>query len=182
MQHSPACADLVKHFEGLHDGDLHQIGLQPKRCPADIWTEGWGHAIRDRQGRILPASASEYEALQYSQVRTIVQADHLLDQDLAKFATRVAALLRRPIAQHQFDALVSFAYNVGTGNLQKSTLLRKVNAGDHEAAEAEFGRWTRAGGKVLRGLVLRRRAEAWLYAGRNWRHALKEPPKVQPRP
>lgn len=175
MQHSPTCAALVKHFEGLHDGDLHQIGLQPKRCPAGIWTEGWGHAIRDKAGRILPDTASEDEALKYSKVRTVVEADRLLDQDLARFATKVAALLRRPVQQNQFDALVSFAYNLGPGKLATSTLLRKVNASDHEAAEAEFGRWTRAGGRVLRGLVLRRRAEAWLYAGRDWRAALKEP-------
>lgn len=181
MKHSPTCAALVKHFEGLHDGDLHQIGLQPKRCPAGIWTEGWGHAIRDRSGRILPDTASEYEALQFSTVRTVAEADRLLDQDLAKFAGRVNALLRRPVQQHQFDALVSFAYNVGPANLAKSTLLKKVHAADHEAAEDEFGRWTRAGGRVLRGLVVRRRAEAWLYAGRDWRASIKQPLPYQPR-
>jgi lysozyme len=68
-----------------------------------------------------------------------------------------------PLKQHQFDALVSFAYNVGVGNLRSSTLLRKLNAGDYDGAALEFHRWNRSKGKVLPGLVRRRAAEALLF-------------------
>ena len=81
------------------------------------------------------------------------------------FAAQVAALLKVPTKQHQFDALVSFAYNCGIGNLRSSTLLRKLNAGDFPGAALEFHRWNRANGRVLAGLVRRRAAEALLFHG-----------------
>lgn len=175
------CLDLVRHFEGLHDGDLRTIGLQPKRCPAGYWTEGWGHAVKDAAGRMLLATAPYTEALKHSKVATQEDADRLLQQDLEAFGAKVLALVHVRLTQQQFDALVSFTYNVGTGNLQRSTLLRKLNAGQHAEVAAEFGRWVRAGNQVLRGLVMRRKAEAFLFDGRDWRRVLKPAPKYQPR-
>lgn len=172
---SPALLDLVKHFEGLHDGDLHTIGLQPKLCPAGVWTEGWGHAIRGNDGKLLREDVPMSAALAYSRVRTLPEADALLVEDLQRFAERVRRVVSRRLAPHQFDALVSFQYNTGglvlaTG--KPSTLLRLVNEGQYAEAEREFHRWTWAGGRKLPGLVWRRNAEAYMFLGNNWRDAL----------
>jgi len=82
---------------------------------------------------------------------------------MAVFEQLVTAMVKVPLKQHQFDALVSFAYNVGGGNLRSSTLLRKLNAGDYDGAALEFHKWNRSNGKVLPGLVRRRAAEALLF-------------------
>jgi lysozyme len=87
----------------------------------------------------------------------------ILERDLAQYAAAVRAAVKVPLNDNQFGALVSFTYNLGAKNLNKSTLLKKLNAGDYDAAAKEFGRWTRAGGKVLPGLVRRRAAEADLF-------------------
>jgi lysozyme len=92
--------------------------------------------------------------------------DALLAKDLAKFERGVARFCNSGFAhQGQFDALVSFAFNVGLGNLQRSSLRMKHNRQEYEAASDEFLKWTKAGGKVLRGLVIRRNDERRLYAG-----------------
>ena len=88
----------------------------------------------------------------------------LFERDLNEFADGVRARVGK-VTQNQFDALVSFAYNLGLGNLSKSTLLKKHLAGDYEGAAREFRKWNRAGGIVLRGLTRRREAEAALYRG-----------------
>jgi len=99
-----------------------------------------------------------------STVWTQEQADARLVEHLATFEGHVKKLIgANETTQGQFDALVSFAYNCGPANLAKSTLLRKHLAGDYVGAALEFGKWTRAAGKVLRGLVRRREAEAALY-------------------
>lgn len=172
---SPALLALVKHFEGLHDGDLRTIGLQPKLCPAGVWTEGWGHAIRDAQGRVLRDTVPMTVAIAHAKVRTLEEADALLVQDLQRFADSARRLLTRRLQPHQFDALVSFHYNTGglrLPNGKHSTLLRMVNEGRFDEAEREFHRWVLAGGKRLRGLVWRRAAEAYMFLGNNWRDAL----------
>ena len=96
-------------------------------------------------------------------VVTQEQADALLAADIQRFEKGVAALLKVQVTQGQFDALVSFSFNCGLGNLESSTLLRKLNAGDVDGAAAEFPRWNKAGGSVLRGLTLRREAEQRLF-------------------
>ena len=93
------------------------------------------------------------------------QALDRFDADLKKFEAGVDDSVTVPLEQHQFDALVSFAFNVGLGALRKSTLLRKLNAGDYAAVPAELMKWTKAGGKELPGLVRRRRAEAGMWRG-----------------
>lgn len=90
-------------------------------------------------------------------------ADRLLKTGLVSYENDVLKIVKLKLTQGQFDALVSFAYNVGSRALSTSTLLKKLNAGDHSGAAAEFLRWNKAGGKVLTGLTRRREAERALF-------------------
>jgi lysozyme len=140
MKISQAGTDLIKSFEGLR--------LEAYRCPAGIWTIGYGHV-----GRRVMRGLSIDEAT----------AEIWLRSDLEHFENGVSKLLRVPVRQSQFDALVSFAFNLGLGALERSTLLRKLNARDDYGAADEFLRWNIAGGKVLEGLTRRRKAERELF-------------------
>ena len=93
------------------------------------------------------------------------EADAILAVDLEKVEQQVSSRVSVPLDQHQFDALVSFTFNLGPGNLSRSTLLRKLNAGEYRSASNEFKRWNKAGGKVLRGLTTRREAERLMFIG-----------------
>ena len=133
--------ELIKRSEGLR--------LQAYKCPADVPTIGYGSTgPHVRMGMTI----------------TVQEAEDLLTQDLARFEEGVAAIGGK-MTQGQFDALVSFAFNLGLGALKGSTLLRKHLAGDYAGAAAAFGLWVNAGGKRLNGLVTRRAAEAALYRG-----------------
>jgi len=137
---SQACVDLVKRFEGFRSA--------PYRCPAGVWTIGYGHTAGVAAG--MPAI-------------TEAQAARLLTEDLAVFAKGVERLIKVPVPQNQYDALVSFAYNVGLGGLQRSDVLARLNAGDAVGAAEAFGRHVKAKGVVLAGLVRRREAERRLF-------------------
>lgn len=134
---------LIKKFEGCK--------LTAYKCPAGIWTIGYGHTRNVHKGEVI----------------TQQQADELLKQDLNIYEIGVEAL-KLNINQNQFDSLVSFAFNLGLGALQKSTLLKriKVNPNDPKIKD-EFLRWSYAGGKQLKGLLLRRQAECDLYFNNN---------------
>ena len=143
---NPAIA-LIKKFESCK--------LAAYKCPAGKDTIGYGHTGPDVHPGLTITQA---------------QADALLAADLKKFSDGVDALVTVPINSNQRGALICFAYNVGLGigaitpvGLKHSTLLRKVNAGDHAGAAEQFSRWDLAAGKVLPGLVKRRAAEAALY-------------------
>jgi len=148
-------AALVQAFENC----LQPVsGITPKRfrayrCPAGVLTIGWGHT--NDHGRRFDEGT----------VWTQADCDFAFAEDMAHFEAAVRRLVTVALKQEQFDALVSFAYNCGEGNLEKSTLLRKVNAGDFAAAALEFPRWNRGGGRVLAGLVRRRASEALLFQG-----------------
>ncbi|TNC10833.1 lysozyme [Methylobacterium terricola] len=131
--------DLIKSFEGLK--------LTAYKCPAGVWTIGWGTTLGVTKGMTI----------------TLAQAEDLFSRDLVKFEKAVEKNVTVPLNENQFAALVSFAYNLGEGNLKSSTLLKKVNAGDFKAAAAEFPKWNKAGGKVLAGLTRRRADEAKLF-------------------
>ena len=163
METSRKGITLIKHFESLHDGDLSLIGLQPKQCPAGIWTEGYGHAILDKKGRQVKGLENKYLAYECSVAYTEKEAEELLSADLLK---REWALnkLGLDLNQNQFDVLISFIYNLGFTAFKNSTLLQliKNNSLDFNIAY-EFVKWRKAGGVILPGLVLRRREEAQLY-------------------
>lgn len=117
------------------------------RCPAGVWTIGYGHTTGVKPGDVV----------------TDVQAEAWLRQDI-ETAERAVNAQRLPFSQNQFDALVSFAFNVGAGNFQRSTLLKlaRENVNDPRV-RGEFSRWIYGGGKILPGLVKRRKEEADLY-------------------
>lgn len=154
--------DLIKHFESLHDGDLSVIGLQPKMCPAGVWTEGWGHVIRDGNGNVLKGAENKGMAYAYSTIHTEKKADEvLINEDLPVYEAIVMRKLSIPVNQNQFDALASHTYNTGGS----STLFRLIN---NKASRDEIYKWftehyIMGDGKVLPGLVKRRKAEADLY-------------------
>jgi GH24 family phage-related lysozyme (muramidase) len=154
---SEAAIRMIKHHEGVR--------LRPYRCPALLWTVGVGHVIdpshigvkyEDRKSLPIPSG--------WDRVLSMGEVDALLAQDLAKFERGVARLCPSSVSnQGQFDALVSFAFNVGLGNLQRSSLRMKINRGDLEDAAEEFMKWTKAAGRVLPGLVKRRNDERALF-------------------
>jgi lysozyme len=145
LQPSRACIDLIKRFEQCR---LHAY----LPTPQDVPTIGWGSTGLD---------------IRLGMTWTQEQADARFLLDVARFADKVEKLLQDGAAttQGEFDALVSLAYNIGTGNLASSTLLRMHKAGDKAGAAAQFARWNKQKGKVLNGLTIRRAAEASLYRG-----------------
>jgi lysozyme len=136
---------IIRKFEGLK--------LRAYLCPADVWTIGYGNTFYENGSKV-----------QEGEKITLDRADKLLFFVVTKFEAEVKKLVKSAINDNQLGALTSFAFNVGAGNLAKSTLLKKVNANPNDVTiRDEFMRWTKAGGKVLNGLVTRRKAEADLY-------------------
>lgn len=144
MRTSDKGVSLIKAHEGLR--------LNAYLCPANVWTIGYGHT----------SAAGEPTVVKGMRI-TRNEAETILRRDLAVFERGVLAAVKVPLKQHQFDALVSFAFNVGLGAFGRSTLLRRLNAGRYEAVPAELMKWTRGGGRELPGLVNRRRDEAGLW-------------------
>lgn len=143
MVTSKAGRDLIKKFEALRlEGYLDAIGIP---------TIGWGTTIME--GR----------AVRVGERITLEQAEEFFAKDLATFENYVRDLVNVPLTQPQFDALVSFTYNLGPTNLRKSTLLKLINQGRLKEAQPQFLRWNRAANKVLKGLTRRRLAEAVLF-------------------
>lgn len=167
--------ELIKSFEGIPDGDPSSVNLDAYLDPVGIWTIGWGHAIT-YQGQFLrgPQNKGIARAL-YPGGITIEQAEMLLRGELVNFARDVLRLAKVPLDDGQFAALVSFAFNCGSGNLASSTLLRKLNQGDYAGAADQFLAWnkSRKNGVLveLPGLTRRRRAERALFLGEDWRAA-----------
>lgn len=143
MKISKKGLDLIKEYEGLE--------LKAYKDSVGVLTIGYGST----GSHVKPGMTI-----------TAQEAEALLLKDVERFEKGVAAAVKVPLNQNQFDALVSFSFNLGLGSLQKSTLLRKLNAGDYAGAQAEFKRWNKAGGVVLRGLVRRRASEALLFGSK----------------
>jgi lysozyme len=145
MEVNKAGRDLIKKFEGCK--------LKAYKCPAGLWTISWGLTFYPDGTKVKEGD-----------VITQQQAEDYFNAIVDDFAKKVDALIKSNVTDNNFSALVSFAYNVGMGNFQRSTLLRKVNANPKDKTIlAEFKKWTRANGEVLKGLVRRRDAEAKLY-------------------
>lgn len=137
--------ELIKSFEGLR--------LKSYLCPAKIATIGYG-TTKYPNGKKVSLGDPEI---------TELQAAEYLEHEINEKAAGVEKYVTVAINQNQFDALVSFAYNLGVGALQKSTLIRLLNAGDVSGAAEQFLRWTKASGKELPGLLRRRQAERSLF-------------------
>jgi len=149
MEVSERGLNLIKRFEGL--------SLKPYLCPAKIPTIGYGNTYYEDGTKV----AMDDKPI------TAKRAEMLLKLIVDKFAIGVEKVLKVKLEQNQFDAVVSFAYNVGLGNLKTSTLLKKINNSEFKEAYKEFGKWNKAGGKVLTGLTLRREAERQMFIGIN---------------
>lgn len=143
--------NLIRSFE-----NLELVAYPDPGTGGDPWTIGWGHTGPEVHAGLI---------------WTQEQANEALASDLGRFERDVSQLVKVAINQNQFDALVSFAYNVGSDidadtiaeGLGDSTLLKKLNAGDYDGAADEFPKWNEGGGKVLKGLVRRRAAERDLF-------------------
>ena len=143
----PVALDLIKHFEGCE--------LAPYRDAVGVWTIGYGATYGldgDRVSSLHPVISD-------------VGAERLLRRDVMRFARSVDRLVKVYIDTDQRGALISFAFNLGAGALQSSTLLRRVNGMEWNDVPAQFNRWVYAGGRTLPGLVRRRQAEADLWTG-----------------
>ena len=135
---------LIKKFEGCE--------LEAYQCSAGVWTIGYGHT----KG-VTPSDSISQE-----------EAEQMLVDELHEYESYVNDFVTAPLSQNQYDAMVSWVYNLGPANLKASTMLKVLNAGEYEEVPAQMKRWNKAGGKVLDGLVRRREAEALLYQGREW--------------
>lgn len=132
---------LIRRFEGF--------SAMPYLCPAGYLTVGYGHVVKNPEAFRQPITEDD--------------ATEILTVDVETAERAVLRLITVPLTDGQFDALISFTFNLGSGALQRSTLRRMINREEHEEAPAEFMKWIWAGGKKLKGLVRRRQAETLLY-------------------
>lgn len=145
MKLNKAGADLIKQFEGCK--------LKSYQCSALRWTIGYGNTFFEDGTPVVAGNAITQQ-----------KAEQLFELISNEFSAKVAKLVTSKVNENQFGALTSFAYNCGIANLQKSTLLKKVNANPNDPSiRSEFMKWNKAGGKVLAGLTRRREAETNLY-------------------
>lgn len=146
MKVSDAGLQIIKEYEGFRS--------KPYLCPAQVATIGYGSTYYSNGTRVKLTDTPITEQ----------QATQLLIEVLVTFEKGVDSFTRDDISQHQFDALVSFAYNLGLSNLKSSTLLKKVNNNPNDVSiRLEFNKWNKANSKVLAGLTRRRKDEADLY-------------------
>lgn len=131
--------EVLRRFEGLE--------LKAYKCPAGVMTIGYGHTKTAKAGMVI----------------TEAEAEALLREDLAWVEDTINTKVTVPLTQNQYDAVGSLIYNIGAAAFSRSTLLKKLNKGDYVGASAEFKRWNRAAGKVLKGLTRRRKAEQELF-------------------
>ncbi|PHM65723.1 lysozyme [Xenorhabdus sp. KJ12.1] len=142
MEISDKGLECIKQYEGL------KLKAYPDPATGGIpWTIGYGHIKGVRKGDVI----------------TEQQAEAFLHDDLQPVYTTLRRLVKVPLSQSQFDALCSFIFNCGSGNFSGSTLLKKLNQSDYTGAAAEFSRWNKAAGKVMRGLDNRRTSERQMF-------------------
>lgn len=150
--------EIIKHYEGLHDGDLSVIGLQPKMCPAGVWTEGWGHAMVDANGKFLKGSGNKAIAYRLATVKTVQQADQLFELDIKPILLIIKRKVTVVLNDNQIEALASFIYNTGGS----STLYKLINTKSPDLYAWWCSHYITGQGnpKPLPGLVARRKSEA----------------------
>ncbi len=159
---------LVHQFEGKRN--------KPYLCPASIWTVGFGSVLYQDQIKLPLVRKDGYTGLiraeyklrtEHDREWSNEEVDELFSRDLVSFergVLRLAPNLDSPEHQHKFDACVAFSFNVGLGNFQRSSIRQCIKREDWDGAAEAFMQWTKAGGKVLKGLVRRRDAERQLFA------------------
>ena len=135
---------LIKKFEGCE--------LEAYQCAAGVWTIGYGSTKDVKEGDTL----------------TQKEADNLLLHEMQEYEGYIKELVKVPLKQNQFDALVSWVFNLGPANLKASTMLKFLNAGDYHLIPSQIKRWNKASGKVLGGLIRRREAEALMFEDKDW--------------
>ena len=156
MNVSDKSIKVIKHHEGVR--------TTPYQCPALLWTIGVGHVIDPNHARVPLAERKSLPIPEgWNRKISMEEVDDILRKDLATFERGVERFCPVKLTQGQFDALVSFSFNVGLGTLQRSTLRQKVLRGDMEGAAEEFLKYTIGGGKVLKGLVNRRNDERAMF-------------------
>ena len=144
METSSEGISLIQKFEGCE--------LEAYQCSAGVWTIGYGHTKDVVEGMTI----------------TKEQAEQMLVDELHEYENYINEYVTVALSQNQFDALVSWVYNLGPANLKASTMLKVLNKGQYEEVPAQMKRWNKAGGKVLEGLIRRREAEACLFKGMEW--------------
>ena len=154
---SKKCIEMIKHHEGVR--------TKPYQCPALLWTVGVGHVIDPMHGRLKLEDRKTLPIPdRWNRVLSMEEVDEILQKDLQRFVQGVLRLCPNTAnKQSHLDALVSFSFNVGLGNLQRSQVRMKYNRGDFEGAMDELLTWNKAGGKVLKGLYNRRKDEKALF-------------------
>lgn len=136
--------ELIKKFEGCE--------LKAYKDAVDVWTIGYGHTKGVVEGMEITAE----------------EAESMLEEELKEYCGYINDEVKVKLEQNQFDALVSWVYNLGPSNLRSSTMLKVLNEGNYDEVPTQIKRWNRAGGQVLDGLVRRREAEALLFEGKDW--------------
>ena len=144
METSSEGISLIQKFEGCE--------LEAYQCSAGVWTIGYGHTKDVIKGMTI----------------TKEEAEQMLVDELHEYENYINEYVTVALSQNQFDALVSWVYNLGPANLKASTMLKVLNSGKYEDVPAQMKRWNKAGGKVLEGLIRRREAEACLFKGMEW--------------
>jgi lysozyme len=149
MNVSAKALKVIKHHEGIR--------FSPYRCPAKLWTIGVGHVLYPEQGKLKIEDRDAYSLRPEDNRKfSMEEVDSILAADLQRFERGVEKFVPVLLTQGQFDALVSFSFNVGLGTLQRSTLRQKLLRGDKTGAADEFLKYRMAGGKILKGLQNRR--------------------------
>ena len=144
MKISKEGLSLIKKFEGCE--------LEAYKCAAGVWTIGYGSTKGVKEGDTI----------------TQEEADELLLHEMEEYEGYINNMVTVDLKQNQFDALVSWVFNLGSSNLSSSTLLNRLNNKVWDDVPAQIKRWNKAGGKVLQGLIRRREAEALLFEGKEW--------------
>ena len=144
MKTSQEGISLIKKFEGCE--------LTAYQCSAGVWTIGYGHTKGVEKGMTISKESAE----------------EMLVEELHEYENYINDNVTASLSQNQFDAMVSWVYNLGPANLKASTLLKVLNAGDYDGVPAQIKRWNKAGGQTLDGLIRRREAEALLFQNKEW--------------
>jgi len=144
MKISEKGLDLIKFYEGCE--------YNAYKCVAGVLTIGYGHTKGVKEGDLI----------------TQQEADALLLHEMDEYEGYINNMVTVDLEQNQFDALVSWVFNLGSSNLSSSTLLKKINNKEFDAVPEQIKRWNKAGGKVLDGLIKRRNSEALLFEGKEW--------------